>query len=132
MGHDLRNASKQTLEILTNRDAISINQDSLGVAGFRYATRDSVHVWCKPLKNGEWAVTFLNRGTKAVNFEFDWKSEAIADPLLGYKLDTKATTFSWVDIWNKKFTGTTKDKLKCLIAGHDAVLLKLSAKPKKK
>jgi len=132
MGHDLRNASKQTLEILTNRDAISINQDSLGVAGFRYATRDSVHVWCKPLKNGEWAVTFLNRGTKAVSFEFDWKSEAIADPLLGYKLDTKATTFSWVDIWNKKLTGTTKDKLKCLISGHDAVLLKLSAKPKKK
>lgn len=132
MGHDLRNSSKQTLEILTNRDAISINQDSLGVAGFRYATRDSVHVWCKPLKNGEWAVTFLNRGTKAVSFEFDWKSEAIADPLLGYKLDTKTTTFSWVDIWNKKLTGTTKDKLKCLISGHDAVLLKLSAKPKKK
>lgn len=36
LGNDLRNMAPQTLDILTNKEIIAINQDSLGIQGFKY------------------------------------------------------------------------------------------------
>ncbi|MCK5076056.1 MAG: glycoside hydrolase family 27 protein, partial [Calditrichia bacterium] len=38
-GNDLINMSKETIEILTNREVISINQDTLGIQGFKYSVK---------------------------------------------------------------------------------------------
>src|SRR4051794_39585205 len=56
-GNDLRSMPANVASVLMNRDVIAVNQDSLGVQGFRYAARDSVEFWFKPLVGGEWAMT---------------------------------------------------------------------------
>ena len=70
MGNDLRSASPAAIEILTNKNAIAINQDPLGVQAFKYKDIDSIEVWVKPLKNDEWAICFLNRKKRVRYFEF--------------------------------------------------------------
>ncbi len=72
-GNDLRNMTKQTIAILTNRELIALNQD----IGFKQATRiykeNDVEVWIKPLgKQGKQnAVAIMNRGNKEVAFAVD-------------------------------------------------------------
>jgi alpha-galactosidase len=52
-GTDLRNMSAQTNATLTNREVLAIDQDPLGVQGFRYAAKDSLETWVKPLAAGK-------------------------------------------------------------------------------
>lgn len=56
LGNDLRNMSPQTLDILTNKEIIAINQDSLGIQGFKYKKEGTIEVWVKPMANNEWAI----------------------------------------------------------------------------
>ena len=65
--------------VLINKEAIAVNQDSLGIQGFKFSTKDSIETWFKPLKNGEWAVCFLNRSLKPVKMEFDWSTKVYDD-----------------------------------------------------
>merc|ERR1712203_282363 len=58
-GNDLRTVSEESKAILLNRDAIAVDQDSLGKMGIRHPayTRDSpTQVWFRDLANGDVAV----------------------------------------------------------------------------
>ena len=81
-GNDLRNMSQKTRDILTNKEAIAVNQDSLGIQGFGFLKLDSVEVWAKPLKGDDLAVCFLNRGVAPQEIELDWKNQPIRDDFL--------------------------------------------------
>jgi hypothetical protein len=62
-GNDLRSMSKQTLEILTNKEVIALNQDPGLVQGKRLFKENNIEVWMKPLGNGDTkAIAILNRG----------------------------------------------------------------------
>ncbi|EDQ84720.1 uncharacterized protein MONBRDRAFT_34585 [Monosiga brevicollis MX1] len=53
--------SRSVLEILTNKDAIAINQDPLGQQGrFQNATADGCEVWSGALADGDTAAIILN------------------------------------------------------------------------
>ena len=125
-GNDLRSMSNETKEILTNRDVIDIDQDSLGVEGYLYATMDSVEVWVKPLVKGDWAICFLNRASSAQRFEFDWSKNIIADDLSKRVLNTNGTAYTLRDLWGKKILGDTKGKLTSELATHDVLVLRLT------
>jgi alpha-galactosidase len=43
-GIDLRTMKKEIVEILPNREVIAIDQDSLGIQGYRYDATDSLEV----------------------------------------------------------------------------------------
>ncbi|MBR6427918.1 MAG: glycoside hydrolase family 27 protein [Clostridia bacterium] len=59
---DLPNVDGKTLEIISNREAIAVNQDPLGIqATLRYEDAPGLQVWAKPLANGDFAVMLLNR-----------------------------------------------------------------------
>jgi len=60
-GNDLRKMSKQTISTLTDKEAIAIGQDSMGVQGYVFLEKDSVDTWIKPLLHDEVAVCFFNR-----------------------------------------------------------------------
>jgi alpha-galactosidase len=122
-GNDLRKMSAETRSILTNRDAISINQDSLGIQGFCHAVDDSIETWFKPLKGNAWAVCFLNRGRKGRDINYVWDNQAIADDFSGRTLDLKTSVYSIRDVWSGKNIGSTKKALQRKLAGHDVVLL---------
>src|SRR5674476_1127924 len=87
-GNDLRSMSSQTLGILANKEVVAIDQDSLGIQGFRQAVKDSVETWLKPLKNGEWALCLLNRSKSIRNIELNWKTFSLTDTLSNRTLDT--------------------------------------------
>jgi alpha-galactosidase len=125
-GNDLRNMSKETIEVLTNKEVIAVNQDSLGVQGFKYSVNDSVETWFKPLKNGDWAVGFLNRNkAKPVEINFDWQEQVIIDTLSKAVLDAKQITFKIRNLWTKKDAGNTKKPLKAIVPPHDILMLRL-------
>src|SRR5438552_4327679 len=86
-GNDVRKMNAETRTILTNKDAIAIDQDELGVQGFRHTSKDSLETWFKPLSNGDWAVCFLNRSAQSKKIDFNWKDKKVSDTLSSRKLN---------------------------------------------
>ncbi|MFO7369693.1 MAG: glycoside hydrolase family 27 protein [Bacteroidales bacterium] len=127
-GNDLSNMTKETIEILTNKDVIAVDQDPLGIQGFKFAMKDSVETWFKPLANGDWAVCFLNRAKKPVGIEFDWKTQLVFDDLSKRELNAAQTEYDLVNLWTKAGSGNTKTALKAVVPGHDVLMLRLKKK----
>ena len=63
IGCDVRNISKDTLDLLTNPEVIAVNQDPLGIQGrkVRIDVGNSTDVWAGALVDGSRAVVTLNR-----------------------------------------------------------------------
>jgi alpha-galactosidase len=125
-GNDLRKMSDQTKEILTNKEVIAIDQDSLGVEGFRYYSFDGLEIWVKPLTGNNLAVCFLNRSSREQNIYYDWKDHEITDGVSKIDIDFNKTAYSLRDLWLKKDIGTTNKTFKQTIGSHQVVMLKLT------
>ena len=125
-GNDLRNMSKETVAILTNREVIAVNQDSLGIQGFQYAAQDSLEIWFKPLFAGEWAVCFLNRSSADHAITFPWKEHVIADSISQQEIKFRQSTFAIRDLWTRKKLGKTNRSFVSQLASHEVKLLKLT------
>ena len=125
-GNDLRKMSAETKSVLTNKDVIAINQDLLGIQGFRYSNKDSIQTWFKPLSKNEWAVCFVNRSSVAKQLDFNWQNESVIDNLYNKSLDAKSTTYRLRDLWTKKDVGTTKTPVKTTIQPYDVLMLRLT------
>ncbi len=127
-GNDLRAMTKATHEILTNREVLGVDQDSLGVQGYLYTVQDSVEVWVKPLVRGDWAVCFLNRSAGTKKIDFEWSKNVITDDLSQRTLNTNETVYRVRDLWRKKFVGDTKQHMSGELASHDVIVLRLGQK----
>ena len=125
-GNDLRIMSEETHAILTNEDAIIIDQDTLGIQGFKYSGKDNLEIWFKPLQNGDWAVCFLNRADEAKEVKFNWKDEIISDSLSNRKLNAINNIYKIRNVWTKKNSGTTDKTLKAVVPSHDVLMFRLS------
>ncbi len=130
LGNDVRTMSQTTSDILGNRDVIAINQDTLGIQGYKYQTLEngSVEVWLKPLVGGSWAVCFLNRGTAPVTFSYSGLANEIKDSLSGLTLNAKSTRYTVRDAYAHKDLGILKSSLKISIPAHDVMLFVLTKK----
>ncbi len=124
-GNDLRNMTDETVAILTNRQAIAINQDVLGVQGYKYAAADGLETWVKPLSEGHWAVCFLNRNTEAKDISFAWKDHPQNDSVSKKAIDFTETPCRIVDVWADKAHGDTRQTLKASVPAHDVLMLRL-------
>jgi alpha-galactosidase len=60
-GNDLSKMTQADKDILMNKDAIAIDQDSLGKQGDRLYESGDIDVWTKPLSGGRVAVGLFNR-----------------------------------------------------------------------
>jgi alpha-galactosidase len=125
-GNDIRNMSKAVTEILTNKDVIAINQDALGVQGFKYSAKDSVETWFKPLVNGSWAVCFLNRKSTPQKINFNWAENVVTDNVAKTTLDTRSTVYKLRNLWTKKDAGDTKKLFVAIVPPKDVIMLRLS------
>jgi alpha-galactosidase len=125
-GNDLHKMSEETRKILTNKDVIAIDQDALGVEGFRYYSFDGLEIWVKPLINGDLAVCFLNRSERNQTINYDWMAHGIQDKTSNTNVDFTQATYKLRDLWTKKDIGTTQKIFRQPIASHDVVVLRLS------
>ena len=130
LGNDVRKTSKQTLEILTNKEIIDINQDKLGIQAFRYAKQGDLEVWAKPLHDGSWALCFLNSGENQYNLNFEWKKHILKDAVFNKEIAFANTICTVRNLYDKKDIGTTKKNMQATIGSHDVLLVKV--KPLKK
>ncbi len=128
-GNDVRNMSIETAAILTNKAVIAVDQDESGIQGYRYNVKDSLETWLKPLKDGDWAVCFLNRGHKSIPVGFNWKQQTIVDTLSKMELNAVSNTFKLKDLWTDKDAGTTNKPFKARVPSHDVVMLRLVKQP---
>lgn len=120
-GNDLRSMRKETIEILTNADVIAINQDKLGIQGFRHARQGALETWLKPLSNGDWALCFLNRGDLPAKVDFDFIANTVQDDLSGKDTNFGKITYSIHNVWTKKKMGTTKKNLSATVPPRDVL-----------
>ncbi|WP_439698310.1 glycoside hydrolase family 27 protein [Mucilaginibacter sp. AW1-7] len=125
-GNDLRKMTDQTKSILTNKDVIAVDQDALGIEGFRYSAVDGLEIWIKPLANNQLAVCFFNRSAKEQTIAYNWKDHPVKDDLSGINIDFNTTAYKIYDLWLKKILGNTKRALKTTIGIHDVVMVKLT------
>jgi len=115
-GNDLRNMSKETLEILTNREAIAVDQDPLGMAGRKVRDNGPQEVWMKPLADGSRAVILFNRGTEAGPITVAWEDIGLAP---GGKAAVR-------DLWKKSDLGSFPGRFEAKVEPHDVVMLRVT------
>jgi alpha-galactosidase len=124
-GNDLRHMSRETLDVLANKEVIALNQDQLGIEAFPYSTNKNCEIWFKPLAGDAWAMCVLNRGTQPQQIAFDWKSEKVADGFSKRETHFDTTTYSLRNLWSKADAGDTGKILNAEVPGHDILMLRL-------
>lgn len=122
-GNDLRDMSESIETILTNKEVIAVNQDSLGKQAIKFLDMGEHEIWVKFLQNDEIAVCFLNRSEQPWKCNYNWKK-------LNIYHDRKAIRFSSMnyeihDLWEHKIIGSTKENLCKKIPGHAVLMLRL-------
>ncbi|KAK4490570.1 hypothetical protein RD792_001252 [Penstemon davidsonii] len=63
IGCDVRNVSKDTMEIIANKEVIAVNQDKLGIQAKKVRMEGDWEVWAGPLSHYRVALVLLNRGS---------------------------------------------------------------------
>ncbi|GGH68188.1 hypothetical protein GCM10011379_24230 [Filimonas zeae] len=112
-GNDLRNMSKETLEILTNRELIALNQD----AGCKQATRvyalNGIEVWLKPLGSDgkSKALAIVNRNKQEALFTLNSKV---------LRLEGKSLLR---DLWRHENLGKLGGGKKLTLPAHGVIVL---------
>lgn len=125
-GNDLRNMSKETLDILTNGEVLAVNQDRLGIQGFRYQVEGNLETWVKPMTDGMWAICFLNRGDQPISVEFNWKHHILNDEIFNRSANFSNSVFSIRNVWTAQNAGDTRKVLKTTVAPRDVHMLVLT------
>jgi alpha-galactosidase len=125
-GNDLRKMSPQSQSLLTNKEAIAINQDAMGVSAYRVSAVDSLEIWVKPMSNNNWAVCFLNRANHPQKVNYTWAQHGLQDAQTKQGVDFSKTTYKLREVWAGKDVGSTKTALKQTIPAHDAIMFRLT------
>ena len=115
-GNDLPNMKPEVKAILTNKDVIAIDQDSLGKQGTRAYSDGEVEVWTRDLAGGAVAVAVINVGSDRYSthpFHLDMRKLGLADqPQTGK------------DLW-KGSEVTLTQNMSIELPSHDILLVRL-------
>jgi alpha-galactosidase len=116
-GNDLRSMSMAAVEILTNLEAIGIDQDPLGIQGHILWTDGNVGIWGgKRLFDGSQAVLIFNQGRYPADARIAWQDLGI---------DAKEACYVR-DLWMHKSQGPLTGGLSVGVAPDDVVFLRVS------
>jgi alpha-galactosidase len=115
-GNDLKGMTAEVREILTNREAIAVDQDPLGMQGRKVRDDGPREVWLKPLADGSKAVILWNRGNEESTLSVEWQD-------IGLFPGTAAVVR---DLWKKADVATAKGRFEAKLGSHDVALLKIS------
>jgi alpha-galactosidase len=113
-GNDIRSMSQTVKDILTNPEAIAVNQDAAGIQGTRVIDNGDLEVWCKPLgsANGSTkAVALLNRSGSAANITVNWSNIGLSG------------SANVRDLWAKADRGSYSGSYTANVPSHDVVMI---------
>jgi len=113
LGCDLNKLDKFTLNLLTNREVLAIDQDSLGRQAIKIYDKDDIQVWKKEMSGPSLALGFFNLGDTPKEVSLNLQE-------LGLKGEY------WVrDVWRQKDLGNWQGPVKFTIPIHGVKLVKL-------
>ncbi|KAG8656654.1 hypothetical protein MANES_04G160300v8 [Manihot esculenta] len=72
IGCDVRNITKETMEIVANKEVIAVNQDPLGLQAKKVRMMGDYEIWAGPLKDYRVVVLLLNRGPWRGSITANW------------------------------------------------------------
>lgn len=130
IGNDIRYMSKNTKEILLNKEMIEVDQDSLCVQGYHHSNIKGLQIWFKPLYNGDWAMTILNTTKKPVTYGINWQNFNFKDT----QVSDKSTDFDKIEynvrnLWLHKSDGKTSTENSVertiTVPSHDVISYRL-------
>ncbi|KEH23291.1 putative alpha-galactosidase [Medicago truncatula] len=110
LGCDVRNVTKETMEIVSNKEVIAVNQDLLGVQAKKVRMEGDAEIWAGPLSGYRVAVVFLNRGPqKHIDITANWNDIGIPPK----------TVVQARDLWEHKTLKTPfVNKLRATVESH--------------
>jgi alpha-galactosidase len=116
-GNNLTKLTPEVTAVLTNREVIAIDQDTLGKGAERAYQEGPVQIWARPLADGGRALAVINFG----------EDETF---LRGIGLHLKeagvASSMKARDVWAAKDLGKIDDGYKVTLKRHEMLLLRFS------
>ena len=131
LGNDLRkfilpdgtvDKNNKVLKIISNKAAIAINQDKLGIQCRRVKTNGLTDVLVKPLENDEIAVCLLNKCPVEMEVSFSVK-DIIKESFVNLP---NADEYEVYDIWNDK-EFEIRDEYSAKLAPNSVKLFRIKA-----
>ncbi len=116
-GNDLRKMTASTIETLTNREAIGIDQDPLGIQGHIVWNEGQAEIWAgKKLFDGSQAVLVFNAGSTPAELHVAW-------PDIG---DAESAALYVHNLWTHRTTGPHRGGIAVRVAPNDVAFLRIS------
>jgi hypothetical protein len=113
IGCDIASMDDFTLNLLSNDEVNSINQDAAGKQAIRVIKRENYQVWVKELEDGSKAVGIFNVGEKYENLRVDWSELGLEG------------NYNIRDLWRQKELGNG-NSYSSRIPPHGVNLIKIS------
>jgi alpha-galactosidase len=113
-GNDVRDMTPAVASILMNKEAIAVDQDTLGKQGVRVAKDGDLEVWAKPLAGGAYAVGLFNRGGAAARVTARWSDVGIQG------------SHAVRDLWKHEDLGQVADAYAAEVPSHGVVLIRIA------
>ena len=112
---DLARLTPAQLAILTNRDVIAVDQDSLGIEGHRVSQTGPVEVWAKTLSGSRLAVGLFNSGESPLPASVRFSDIGISGAVQAR------------DLWQRKDLGKHRGRFSAEIPKHGVVMIEIQS-----
>jgi alpha-galactosidase len=116
LGCDIRDMSPETKSIISNKDIIAIDQDTLGKQAYRVISRDGFDAWHKPLSGNRVAIALLNRNSHEQNVRATYKDLEL-QPEANYGI---------FDVWNHTKIKQNQGAISATLKSHECQVFVLS------
>ncbi|MER6983922.1 NEW3 domain-containing protein, partial [Streptomyces carpinensis] len=119
IGSDLRKASPATLDILSNREVIAVDQDPLGKQGAVVSSGGGRWVVAKEMKDGSRAVALFNETGTPQHIATTAQAVGLPD----------ASAYTLRDLWQHR-SYNTAGTISATVPAHGTALVRVSADPR--
>jgi alpha-galactosidase len=110
---DIARLDDFTLSLLSNDEAIDVDQDPLGKAALRVAKDGDLEVWAKDMEDGSKAVGLFNRGQREAQATARWPDLGVAGKQIVR------------DVWRQKDLGAFEGRFSATVGRHGVVFVRL-------
>jgi alpha-galactosidase len=115
VGADVRKLDPYSLETLTNKELLAINQDPTGKIAEKVRDDGDLEVFARELADGSHAVLLLNRGAATAEMTFSPRRD------LGVAMDR----FSVRDLWQRRDLGAYDIPITVEVQSHEARVFRI-------
>lgn len=124
-GNDIRKMDDNIRSILCNKEALAINQDTLGVPAINYLLTNGIEILVKPLSDGSAAMLFLNRNNFKTTLRYDWAKNPVYDDHFEKGAFRPSSGYQIRDIWAGKEMGKTDKPINLTLEAHEGWFIRL-------